>query len=315
MHRGVVICAYTADRWTLLERAVRSVERQDLGCELVIVIDHNEELLTRARARWPAHAVAPNNFARGLSGARNTGVGILPDVDVVAFLDDDAEASGDWLRALTAPFEESTVGLVGGEVEAEWAVGPPAWFPPEFLWVVGCSYVGLPEQPADVRNPIGASMAVRRTVFDDVGSFVHGIGRIGRVPLGCEETELSIRAARHGYRVRYEPSSHVRHYVPASRATVRYFVRRCYAEGISKAAVAGSVGSGPALEAERRYVTRTLPNGVLGSLTAGRSASIRRAPMILVGCAAACVGYVVGGMTRMRRPTETSDAPRLAEAA
>ena len=225
---------------------------------------------------------------------------ILPDVDVVAFLDDDAEAATDWLRGLTAPFAEPTVGLVGGEVEAEWAVGPPGWFPPEFLWVVGCSYVGLPKEPADVRNPIGASMAVRRTVFDDVGSFAHGIGRIGRVPLGCEETELSIRAARRGYRVRYEPSSRVRHHVPASRATVRYFVRRCYAEGISKAAVAGSVGSGPALEAERRYVTRTLPNGVIGSLTPGRSGSITRAPMILVGCAAVCVGYAVGGITRTR---------------
>ena len=45
MRRGVVICAYTADRWTLLERAVRSVEHQDLGCELVIVIDHNDALL------------------------------------------------------------------------------------------------------------------------------------------------------------------------------------------------------------------------------------------------------------------------------
>src|SRR3954471_14275026 len=145
MRRGVVICAYTADRWTLLERAISSVEHQDLACELAIVIDHNDELLARARARWPAHAVAPNSFGRGLSGARNSGVAMLPNVDVVAFLDDDAEATTHWLRALTAPFEEASVGLVGGAVEPEWGVAPPTWFPPEFLWVVGCSYVGLPE--------------------------------------------------------------------------------------------------------------------------------------------------------------------------
>ena len=298
MHRGVVICAYTMERWGLLERAVASVERQDVPCELAIVIDHNDELFVRCRARWPAHVVLTNRFGQGLSGARNSGVGAIAAADVVAFLDDDAQASPDWLRTLTAPFENATVGLVGGHVEPEWALAQPAWFPPEFLWVVGCSYVGLPDVAGDVRNPIGASMAVRRTVFDDVGLFVHGIGRIGLVPLGCEETELSIRAGRSGYRVRYEPSSRVRHHVPASRATVRYFVRRCYAEGISKAVVARSVGSGAALETERRYVTRTLPLGAFRSLNPWGPGSFLQAAMIVSGCAAAGSGYVVGSMRR-----------------
>jgi len=301
MQRATVICAYTADRWSLLERAVGSVERQDIETELAIVIDHNDTLHERARSRWPQHRVTANRFHRGLSGARNTGVAELPFADVVAFLDDDAEAQPGWLRALTAPFDDPAVGLVGGVVEPEWAVSPPDWFPYEFLWVVGCSYVGLPEVASEVRNPIGASMAVRRSVFDEVGSFADGIGRIGRVPLGCEETELAIRAGRVGYRVCYEPSSRVRHHVPEPRATPGYFLRRCYAEGISKSVVARSVGRDAALETERTYVTRTLPRGLLRGVTERQRGSLRRAAMIAAGCAMAGVGYVVGGV-RGRSP-------------
>jgi GT2 family glycosyltransferase len=301
MRLATVICAYTDDRWGLLERAVESVERQRTESELAIVIDHNDALYARARTRWPAHRVVANRFAQGLSGARNSGIAAVPDADVVAFLDDDAEAQPDWLRALTAPFDDPTVGLVGGRVEPEWAESPPNWFPHEFLWVVGCSYVGLPELAGDVRNPIGASMAVRRSVFDEVGTFADGIGRIGGVPLGCEETELAIRAGRLGYRVRYEPASRVRHHVPATRATGRYFLRRCYAEGVSKALVSRSVGRDAALESERTYVTRTLPLGVLGGFTGGHPGSLRRAAMIVAGCTSACTGYVVGSARGGRR--------------
>jgi hypothetical protein len=43
---------------------------------------------------------------------------------------------------------------------------------------------------ASLRNPIGAIMAIRRRLFTSVGGFSSRIGRIGIVPLGCEETEL-----------------------------------------------------------------------------------------------------------------------------
>ena len=291
MRRAVVVCAYTADRWELLQRAIESVEGQDVPCRLTIVIDHNDALLAQARARWPAHDVVPNRFARGLSGARNTGVAVAAGADVVAFLDDDAEAQPGWLRALTAPFDDQRIGLVAGRVEPDWESTQPSWFPAEFLWVVGCSYVGLPDHASDVRNPIGASMAVSAAVFDAVGGFVDGIGRIGRTPLGCEETELAIRAGKNGYRVRYEPNSRVCHHVPASRATVAYFLRRCYAEGVSKARVARSVGTNAALESERTYVTRTLPSGIARSM---RERSPGRAAMIVSGCATTGIGYVAG---------------------
>jgi GT2 family glycosyltransferase len=260
---SVVICAYTEDRWELLSRSVESVLEQDghASPQIVLVIDHNESLTARCQRAWPAISVVPNQHERGLSGARNTGVESSCG-DIVAFLDDDAAAHPGWLAALVAAFADETVGLVGGTIEPDWALGQPAWFPNEFRWVVGCSYRGMPTEAADIRNPIGASMAVRRRTLDDVGLFTDGIGRIGNTPLGCEETELAIRAATHGFRSRSAPDSVVQHWVGPERHTFRYFVRRCWSEGVSKAAVARLTTNNAALSTERSYVLRTIPSGV-----------------------------------------------------
>src|SRR5205085_8257252 len=131
----------------------------------------------------------------------------------------------------------------------------------EFDCVVGCSSVGLPAPPAAVRNLIGANMSARRDAVLAVGGFGEGIGRVGTRPTGCEETDLYIRLGQRwpGARVVYGPDARVHHAVPAGRLSWRYFRARCFAEGLSKAQVAGRVGRERALASERAYVLKVLP--------------------------------------------------------
>ena len=117
------------------------------------------------------------------SPARNTGVALATGA-VVAFIDDDAVADTDWLKYLGAAYAHDGVLGVGGAIEPAWQHGRPAWFPAEFDWVVGCTYRGVPEFAGPVRNLIGANMSLRREVFDVVGGFNEGVGRVGAVPLG-----------------------------------------------------------------------------------------------------------------------------------
>ncbi|MDP9074633.1 MAG: glycosyltransferase, partial [Actinomycetota bacterium] len=264
--------------------------------QVVLVIDHNDVLLERARGRWPNHTVVANEHGNGLSGARNTGVA-RASAEVVAFLDDDAAAQPTWLERLVRHFDQPGVGGVGGLVRPAWVTEPPAWFPPEFLWVVGCSYTGLPKTVAQVRNPIGASMAFGRQLIVEAGGFDEGVGRVGTLPAGCEETELSIRLSRMGYRVVYEPDAVVDHVVPADRVRLSYFTRRCLAEGRSKAAVSRMAGTSRALESERAYVRKTLPAGVAEALRQGargpsRRASVARAGAIGLGLGLTAWGYL-----------------------
>jgi glycosyltransferase involved in cell wall biosynthesis len=297
----VVICAYTLARWELLQGSIDSVVGQTIGpVDLVVVSDHNVELHARLGSAYPGLRVIENSNARGLSGARNTGLAAATG-EIVAFLDDDAAANPDWLEALIGGYDNAAVQGVGGSIEPVWAAGRPRWFPTEFDWVVGCTYRGLPRGVAMVRNPIGANMSFRKRLFDAVGGFRDGLGRIGETPVGGEETELCIRAVRRDPDARflYQPNAVVHHHVPAGRGTWRYFVRRCFAEGRSKAAITRSVGRGAGLASERGYTARTLPAGVfdgLASVLRGDVWGAARAVAIVVGLTVTTAGYVFGSL-------------------
>lgn len=293
---SVVVCTYTDRRWAELRAGLHAVADQLRdGDELLVVVDHNDTLLDRVRAELPG-TVVPNTHRQGLSGARNTGVELAAG-EVVAFLDDDALPSPGWLEALRAPFADAAVTGVAGAVDPAWEGGrAPRWFPPEFGWVVGCDYVGLAGDGEQVRNPIGASMALRRRPVAEAGGFSELVGRVGALPVGCEETELAIRLAQRdpGVTVVRAATSPVAHLVPRERQRVRYFTSRCYHEGRSKAVLSRLVGTQEGLAAERAYATRTLPLGVLRHLAAllrGDLAGSARAAMIVVGLLTTAFGY------------------------
>jgi GT2 family glycosyltransferase len=291
---AVVICTYSHDRWDDLVRAVESVRRQRRPADrIVVAVDGDETLADRIRAELPGVTTTTNTGQRGLSGARNAGIRASADADVIAFLDDDAVAEPDWLEALARPSEDPATAGVGGAIDAAWDTGRPRWFPAEFDWVVGCSYNGLPETAGPVRNFIGANMSFRRTVLEEAGGFLDGIGRVGTRPVGCEETELCLRviARRPDAVLLHEPRARVAHRVPSDRARWSYFWRRCWAEGLSKALVADAHGSGRALASERRYASRVLPAAFGRSLAAGR---IVRASAIGGGLLTTAAGYVAG---------------------
>ena len=279
--------------------AVRSVmEQSPPPAEVILVVDHNHELYTRAKRDLTDLKVVESAGATGLSGGRNTGLKLAAG-EIVAFLDDDAEADPGWLADLVAPLTDPRVIATGGKVIPLWETGRPRWMPEEFDWVVGCSYRGLPDTQSPVRNPIGCSMALRRRAAIDAGGFRAEVGRVGSRLTGGEETDLAIRLRRLSpeSRILYVPGSTVRHYLPANRARWTYFWSRCYQEGRSKAILSRLEGAGAGLSSERRYTTRVLPAGVLrgaGDVLRGDLGGALRAGAIVAGLAITTVGYLSG---------------------
>jgi len=300
-----VVCVYTEDRWSQIIAAIESLQAQSLQpTTIMIVVDHNDVLLQRAMSLQGVVVVA-NQDARGLSGARNTALRSAR-TDFVAFLDDDAVAEGGWLAGLVAEMtEDPTVLGVGSRVDPDWAEPAPEWFPEEFLWTLGCSHRGLPTTRAEIRNPSGGAMVLRRRLIEDVGGYRTDLGRLGKRPLGCEETEYCLRATSLcGGRFLYQPAVHIKHHVPADRATWRYFRQRCYGEGLSKAIVAKAFPAQPSLATERQYVSRTLTaavgRGVLEGLR-GRHDGFLRAYAVCLGLAATSLGFARGYASRTVR--------------
>lgn len=303
---SVIVCAYDEARWKILCGAVDSLAKQRRRPdEVVVVVDHNPGLLELVRRELPGVVAVENSEPRGLSGARNSGVRASSG-EIVAFMDDDALADPDWLGWIESGYANQNILGVGGAIHPDWEEARPGWFPDEFDWVVGCTYRGMPESGAFVRNLIGANMSFRREALEAGGAFRSGIGRVGTLPVGCEETELCIRIGNQlsAGRFYYEPRAAVRHRVPPERAGWRYFVHRCFAEGRSKALVAQFVGARRGLATEGRYTARVLPAGVgryaRNAVRQRRPALLLRSGAILLGLSATLSGYLYGRLTARR---------------
>ncbi len=292
---SVIVCTYTADRLDDLERCLAALAAQTRPAdEIVVVVDHDETLLRHLEGR--ADIVIGNLGQRGLSAARNTGVDIARG-RIVVFLDDDAVPSPDWLAELVVPFVDDDIVAVGGRIDPGWPADRPWWFPQHLDWTVGCTIPSMPAGGGDIRNVFGASAAFRRDALVAIGGFAEALGRTGANAAGCEETDVCIRLreARPTARVVYAPASVVVHRVTDDRATVRYVLRRCLAEGRSKAVLSSRVGAADAMSEERSYLKR-LGAAVGHDLVGGvrRPRRLGRAAVLTAGTGAAAVGYVEG---------------------
>lgn len=130
------------------------------------------------------------------------------------------------------------------------------------------------------------------------------MGRRGTHPLGGEETELSIRAHQcwPERTFLYEPRARIRHRIAPQRGRFRYFLSRCYAEGLSKAAISRYVDIADGLASERAYTLRTLPQGVACGIRDGFAhfelAGFQQAGAIIAGLAMTTTGYLIGTISQ-----------------
>jgi glycosyltransferase involved in cell wall biosynthesis len=298
---SVIICAYTEDRWPLLKKSVASVEAQTSPpIEIIVCIDHNEELLRKSveyfeRGR-PAGAipliVLENKYDGRLGSARNTAAEFASG-EVLAFLDDDAAAAADWLQWLVVPYGGERVGAVGGAPLPVFEARRPRWFPYEFDWVFGCAYRGLPLMRAPLAHLIGANMSTRRSAFQEIG---------GLRSDDHDDMDMCHRIAYAQYEVLYEPLAIVHHFVPAARTTWHYFWRRCFFVNQGKVEAFANMQEAAHLGAELGFVANALTRGILAEIRhviRGDLYGLVRAGAMTAGIALAGLGHF-SGVLRLR---------------
>jgi glycosyltransferase involved in cell wall biosynthesis len=309
---SVIICAYTEDRWSDLVAAVESVQQQTLPPrEIIVVVDFNPGLLKRAQEHLLDVIIVENRRTRGLSGARNSGIAVAKG-NIIAFLDDDAIAEPNWLEHLVEYYADPRIAGVGGKIEPLWRGARPSWFPDEFDWIQSCTYCGLfmnagaAHNGGPVRNMIGANMSMRKDVLMSVTGFNEAVGK-GATGLllkdvGGDDAEVSMHVAQQYPEAQfyYAPTALVWHSVPVQRASLSYFLRRSYIEGLSKAKLVSMYGALMGLSTERNYTFKVLPLGVIHGLTDALlhhdPAGLARAGAILAAFMATLSGYVVGSV-------------------
>ncbi|MGE3275494.1 MAG: glycosyltransferase family 2 protein [Vicinamibacterales bacterium] len=252
---SVIIATFT--RATLLDECLTHLARQPfVEADELIVVDNGSRdetgaVVERHQASFPVPLRLIYEPRPGKSHALAAALAVARG-DVLAFTDDDVNVADGWLDALRSGLADPAVALVGGPVTPRWQDGVPGWIRQA---ATRRARLGAPlalldygpaPSPLGPRTFLGANMAVRREVFTALGGFATHLGKLRGTLLSGEDHELCQRIQQAGYRALYLPDVRVRHWVPAHRARVSYFLRWFYWSGITNAVMDGQAGPAPA---------------------------------------------------------------------
>src|SRR5262245_57170988 len=213
----------------------------------VIVVDNNStdrtfEVGSSRIAGYPVQLLYIFEPRQGKSHALNTGLAAT-GASIVIFTDDDVRVSEGWVEASCRPIlEDARIDYTGGPVLPIWEKPCPSWLDRSRsdLWgtLAILDYGAEPFIFEERRRvPLGANMAVRRSLIERIGGFDPRLGRRGNSLLGQEQAEFFCRSRAIGARGLYVPEMWLHHHVPAWRLTRQYFYRWWYWKGVSRARV------------------------------------------------------------------------------
>jgi len=236
---SAIICTHNREQY--LGAAIDSLLGQTMGSYEIIVVDNastdgTAEVVKSRLDDSRVHYVLESTL--GLSVARNTGAKAAKG-QILAYLDDDAEASVGWLAALVAVFEkEERVAIAGGKVTLIWPpkAHPPSWLSDDLSNGLGAYDLG--NELIYIQNPAltprGLNYAVRKPFLQEVGGFDTHLGRVGTNLLSNEEQQMTRLALERDWKVAYVPEALAAHNVAPARMRPGWFLSRSWWQGISE---------------------------------------------------------------------------------
>ena len=231
MANAVSVVIPTYNRSALLLDAINSVLAQDAQIPFeIVVVDNNSQDDTAAVVRSVTDARVRYVVEReqGNAHARNRGVASAT-ANIIAFLDDDVTVDSNWLASLYQALEaRRDLAFVGGKVLPQWNGPAPSWLTPDHWSPLALLDYGPDEFIIGGTSPRGlltANIAIRRTVFDEIGTFSPHLQRVKGFIGSMEDTEFLMRVCRSGKQGMYLPQMIARAPVDAERLTKSYHRR------------------------------------------------------------------------------------------
>ncbi|MBD2313616.1 glycosyltransferase family 2 protein [Desertifilum sp. FACHB-1129] len=249
---SAIICTHNRDSY--LGAAIDSLLAQEFPHFEVIVVDNaSSDRTAEVIAERASHPRLKSVYepVTGLSIARNTGANHAQG-EILAYLDDDAIATPQWLSILYAAYQaEEKLAIAGGKVTLIWPEGitAPPWLSGSLAGNLGAYDLG--DRPVSIENPgltpRGLNYSIRRSFLEQIGGFDPNLGRVGKKLLSNEELMMTELALKLGWQVLYLPEALVAHNVAPERVNRQWFLSRSWWQGISECyreELAGRTGAG-----------------------------------------------------------------------
>ena len=205
---AVIVC--TRGRGGRVLDTVRSILTSSISNFELYVVDQNDDRHATGLLEGAVDAPRLHGLSspRWLSIGRNTAAAATT-AELLAFTDDDCTVTPGWLSELTAPFaSDPRIGIVFGSVRAA-PHDREAGFIPSYQRRE--PFVARTVFAKHRVEGIGASMAVRRSVWIELHGFDELLGAGARLR-SAEETDFTIRALLAGHFVAETPDAAVIHY-------------------------------------------------------------------------------------------------------
>ncbi len=270
----ISLCVCTYNRAEHLRRMLDTLAGQsgiDWSAIEVIVVDnnctdHTASVIAGFTETLPLRRVIEE--MQGLSHARNRAIKESRG-DWIIFTDDDVALDTGWLAAYRQAFESfPDAAFAGGRITPYWNEAQPAWFRWEHLDGVDGLLVwyDLGSETRRMRDtdpePFGASLALRRSLVDEIGLFRTDLGPIANGGRG-DDTEFVRRARLAGASGVYVGAAHCKHLADPARFTIRGFYRHGVFKGIAHRAMTDAGASGSRFKA-MSYLVRGVRQLLLG---------------------------------------------------
>ncbi len=243
---SVIVCVH--NRPMEIEACLQSLLETDYsGFEIVVVDDASTDgtpvRLEEFRRTHPELTVriVRNDRNKGVSGARNAGVGAAKG-ELVFFTDSDCLVGREWLRAMAAGFHDPTVAAVSGPIVDP---TPTTWTQRAYVGTSRIAHSSLQRRKLSGGNMGFRRALLQRHLFDEALRY------------GCDEDDIARRMQAHGHRIIRISDAPVQHVHPLNlrsyldqglrqgRGAARFWYKHGIYIGRDLWAVAGAVLSAP----------------------------------------------------------------------
>lgn len=236
---AAIICTHNREQY--LGAAIDSLLNQDYDDYEVLVIDNassdrTSEIVKSKLSNPKLRYIYEPEL--GLSVARNRGAKETK-ASILAYLDDDAVATPQWLRTLIEVYNKyPQLAIAGGKVTLIFPEGKtqPPWMSDELTGNLGFYNLGdqltFIDQPS--LTPRGLNYSIRSDFLETVGGFDINLGRKGKNLLSNEELYMTELALKQGWQVAYIPDALVAHNVSLERLQPNWFFQRSWWQGVSE---------------------------------------------------------------------------------